>query len=355
MNPRELNIRIHPDDQMFLFKAPKDRELAARAYFDTGRIIADTIRQIVSWKFGGFTRVNRFLDFAAGYGRVTRFLVQQIDPSRVWVSDILGEAVEFQQKNLGVHGFVSTREPEALLAESPFDCILVCSLFTHLPEATFTAWLERLYQLLAPGGLLIISTHDEYLRGGGHNTAPMFWFEQVSEIASLDKNEYGSTMVNEPYVRAAIGRATRGTGSYFRIPRGLNRHQDLYLIAGPPAPDFSTLPASLEPQGHVDSISVNHPGLVKISGWACDLSGSVAEVRVLVQGQVVHTCRPDLERTDVARHFENPNAKQCGFSCIVELARDREGDVSMIAVGASGKSSVIYNEPLPTVLKGQRG
>jgi SAM-dependent methyltransferase len=353
MIPRELNLQIHPHDQMFLFKAPKDRELAARAYFDIGRAIADSVRQIVEWRFGGFERVNRFLDFAAGYGRVTRFLVQEIDPARLWVSDILAEAVEFQESNLGVRGFVSTSNPDALPDEGPFDCILVCSLFTHLPEATFTPWLKKIYNLLAPAGLLILSTHDEYLRGGERNSGPMFWFEQVSEIESLDKNEYGSSMVNEPYVRGAINRATRGQASYFRIPRGLNRHQDLYLIAGSPAPDFSTLPACLEPAGHVDSIAMKRPGLVEISGWACDLSGSAAEVRVVFEGQVVHTCRPAGKRTDVARHFENPNAECSGFSCALELTPDRDGRLSVIAVGAGGKPSVIYDQPLGSALKGR--
>jgi len=354
---RELNIRIHPHDQMLLFKgrdSKEKRDFAARSYFEIGSNVTDSIRQLMQWKFGRVENVHKFLDFASGYGRVTRFLVQHIAPSRLWVSDILTEAVKFQKANLGVQGFVSVSDPDQLEVADRFDCILVCSLFTHLPESTFVRWLEKLYGLLAPNGLLIISTLDEFLLGVPHSHGPMFQFERVSEIKTLDQEEYGLTTVNEHYVRAAIQQATRGTGSYFRIPRGLNRNQDFYLITAQPPPDFAALRDSLGPQGRVDSISLAAPQLLEVAGWAFDPVRPNVEVHVFVQGELIQRCQPEEDRADVARHFENPNGRRSGFRCVGRLPAKasslRSASLRVVAIGSNGQSFSMFNGRLGDAL-----
>jgi SAM-dependent methyltransferase len=356
--PGAVNARIHEDDEMFVFTARKNRdqyEIAARDYLRTGKVIADSVSQFVKWKFGGFEHVNKFLDFACGYGRVTRFLVPWIEPARIWVSDITAAAVEFQQANLGVHGFVSVSDPDALQVKDRFDCILVVSLFTHLPQATFVKWLEKLYGLLAPHGLLIISVHDEYLRGGARSADPAFWFEEVSEMDTLSKQDYGTATVNESYVRAAIAEATQEQGSYLRLPRGLNRHQDFYLIAGRPAPDFDVLLASLPPEGHVDLVSLIEPDLLRVTGWAFAHVGTIGEVRVTVGGDLIQSCRPEVKRSDVMRHFENPNAELSGFSCDVRLPRKARSieaaPLNVAVIDSGGQPHVFYHQPLGTALQ----
>src|SRR5271165_878115 len=118
-----VNSLIHKDDEMFAFsrdKRRRDRDFTAAKHFETGKSIADSVSQIVRWKFQGFGNLDRFLDFASGYGRVTRFLVQEIAPERVWVSEISASAVEFQKANLGVNGFVSASHPNDLDVEERF-------------------------------------------------------------------------------------------------------------------------------------------------------------------------------------------------------------------------------------------
>jgi hypothetical protein len=39
--------------------------------------------------------VRSWLAFGCGYGRVIRFLVQRVDPDRVYATDVIEEAVEF--------------------------------------------------------------------------------------------------------------------------------------------------------------------------------------------------------------------------------------------------------------------
>ena len=96
---------------------------------------------IANHKFGGVSNIGKFLDFASGHGRLTRFVVQVLDANRVWISDIKPGAVDYQKTQFGVHGFVSTSLPEDILVDQAFDCIFVGSLFSHLTNETFARWL----------------------------------------------------------------------------------------------------------------------------------------------------------------------------------------------------------------------
>jgi len=67
--------------------------------------------------------------------------------------------VRFQEETFGVRGTVSAANPAALPLDGPYDVVLACSFFSHLPAARFEAWLGRLRRLLSPGGVLIFSVH----------------------------------------------------------------------------------------------------------------------------------------------------------------------------------------------------
>ncbi|HTQ80135.1 MAG TPA: class I SAM-dependent methyltransferase, partial [Thermoanaerobaculia bacterium] len=142
-----LNLNIHAADEMLSFLEDTfggDRDQALAVYFDSGRLIWETFREILAWRFGDLDRMGRLLDFASGYGRVTRFAVRDLAPERVWVADIYEQGVRFQEEQFGVHGLVSTASPTDFVTAERFDAILVSSLFSHLPEDTFHTWLARL-------------------------------------------------------------------------------------------------------------------------------------------------------------------------------------------------------------------
>lgn len=165
------NLNISAADEMlhfFIYAQGHGLEQSVAMYLDSGRRIWATLRQIIAWRFGSLDWGGRLLDFASGYGRMTRHLVTDVAKDRVWISDIYTEGVAFQQREFGVHGIVSTTDPVDFPADVTFDCILVSSLFTHLPEARFVEWLRCLGTLLEPGGLLLFSVHDMALRKREH-------------------------------------------------------------------------------------------------------------------------------------------------------------------------------------------
>ena len=319
--PEDFKQNICKDDEMYLFalsNVKDDRERALVRYYAIGRRILDTVKQVVAWHFGSFENVPSFLDFACGYGRFTRFLIQEMPPERIWVSDIYANAVKFQTEYLGVNGIVSTGKPENYLIDRKFDCILANSFFSHMPERTFTSWLQNLYNLLTPNGILMFSVHDECLRDPNvEMPAKGILFSPRSESQSLDGEEYGTTYVNEQFVRELVQEVSAGKAFVHRIKKGICRFQDLYVVTNELVRDFSQLKFTHHPQGYIDVAAFTNKENLYLEGWVADvnLNGRIEELQVLVNGELVQRCEPFYEPPDVAGHFQIDGALQSGWSC----------------------------------------
>ena len=322
--PEDFKLKICEDDEMYLFslkKLAEDGDDGTRAlvrYYAIGRSVLHTVKQVVEWYFGSFKNVQSFLDFACGYGRFTRFLIQEMPPEKIWVSDIYANAVKFQTEYLGVNGIVSTGKPENYLIERKFDCILANSFFSHMPERTFTNWLQNLYDLLTPNGILMFSVHDQcLLQPHVEMPAKGILFSPESESQSLDKEEYGTTYVTEKFVIELVEKVSGGKAFVHRIKKGICKFQDLYVVTNQLVRDFSELKFNHQPGGYIDVAALTKKDTLYLEGWAADvnLDGRIEEVQVLVNGEVVQRCEPFYDRPDVAAYFQKDAILQSGWNC----------------------------------------
>jgi len=265
-----LETRIHPSDEMYRFELTQPKrsaETAAVFYFHTGNTIFETLRHLLQWRYGGFQDVGRMLDVASGFGRATRFLVRAIDPRRVHVTEIDSAAVAFQESLFGVTGSISQSDPAALDVAGPFDVITAWSFFSHLPAARFHAWMERLFGLLSPGGLLILSVHGMALPGSGGDSSRDFVFQRTSETTRLDLDEYGTSYVTARFVKKCVAKATDSEGEVFALPFGLCGYQDVYAVLRKPVPTLPEPRLPRSPWGMMDSSAIEE-GVVSVGGWA---------------------------------------------------------------------------------------
>lgn len=345
-----VDLTIDDDDEMLRVlyeRAGRDRQRARLMYLESGIDLWLTLRRVVEWRFGEAGRVGKLLDFASGYGRVTRFLVRDVPPARVWVSDIAAAGVEFQRRQFGVHSFVSASRPEELACDERFDCILVSSLFTHLPEATFLPWLRRLWELLTPGGVLAFSVHDASVLPDDRRLPPGgLLFEPSSESASLAGSEYGSTWVSEGFVREAL-RALAPDSSALRIPKALANYQDLYVVAPEPQADFSRLLLAGGIEAFVEYSDWMPPDRLVVQGWVADrVSGRLpVEVRGLLDGEVVARCGAFSPRPDVSAMFPVESVEVAAWRLEIPLPGDPAGlspRLRIEAVDADGRASTIF-------------
>jgi hypothetical protein len=346
---RRPTLDVHPDDDMFKFARDwtATNQLAVFSYFRAGIQIFETAREIVEWRFGSLDQVDSVCDFAAGYGRSTRFLAAAVDPAKVWAGEILPEAVDFQARAYGVNTITSTTDPADLRVDERFDVIFVSSLFSHLPERTFITWLQRLHGLLTDRGILVFSVHDEAVGppdlvvgdSGIH-------FIPLTEVESLDVEDYGATIVTEAFVARMIAEAT-GSPSYKRLPRTLCFEQDLYVVARDGTLDESSdLAPRRGPHGVVDTVEVVEEGRsvsAHLVGWAVDLDDVERRPRIeiWVDGTRLGNVTTGGPRPDVAKYLGSSAAahESSGWEATVALPKGTTNESLLLvkAVSSRGK------------------
>lgn len=324
IGPGSLDVAIDDRDEMlaFLIEGMEgDRDRALFTYFHSGLSIADGLLQVLRWRFGG--RPIQVLDFASGYGRVTRFLVRELPPESVWVSDVYEDGLRFQRERFGVHTVPSTVRPEDFVLDETFDAVLVTSLFTHLPEARFVDWLRVLCGRLRPGGVLAFSTHHPSLLEPCPDLPESgLLFRDNSESTSLDPSDYGSTWVTEAFVRDALARVAPGC-SVLRLARGICNYQDLYIAIMrdklEPDVDFSGLDYTGEPHLFLEHCS--HSGIdnLRMQGWAAVRTGTLETVEVLLDGKVLATFPIDQDRPAVAALLGDDRYRRSGWGGMCPL------------------------------------
>jgi len=357
--PEGVDLAIHSGDEMLAFLAETrggDRDRALADYFLSGFQAASVLRQILDLWFGGAARAGSVLDFASGYGRITRFLVRALPPARLAVADIDPGGVSFQRERFGVRGLVSAADPGAFSPGERFDAVLVTSLFSHLPEPAFHGWMEALWRLVAPGGLLVFSVHDgSLLEGKGDLPAAGILFAEVSESASLGKGDYGTAWVSEEFVRRAIARVAPRAFVH-RLPRALHHFQDLYLAANGAGdrPPLGKLRVEREPLSYLETARLLGPRLLEASGWAATVPGEeeVAAVEALLDGEVRAVSAELAPRPDVDRSRMGEPLRARGFRLEVPLppCHSRGAILSLRAVDRGGRRSLLAASSLDAAL-----
>jgi SAM-dependent methyltransferase len=355
---RGVNLDISAADEMllfFLYSQGQDLDQAVAMYLESGRRIWEAQRQVLAWRFGSMDWGGRVLDFASGYGRVVRHITADIPKERVWVADVYAEGVAFQERVLGVHGIVSSTDPDELPCDTDFDAILVSSLFTHLPEPRFLGWLRRLGSLVRPAGLLLFSVHDMSIwtrrTGTSVPAGAGIVFEELSESGSLSTSEYGSAWVTEEFVRSAVRQAV-GPYPVLRIPRGLASFQDLYVVLKEERPEgdavFSDLGIEREADGFLEHCSWVGARTLRLSGWMADrVAGRPPEeVRISIDGVPVAACRDLQPRPVVGQMFAGDSVEVVGWQTMVELPETSDPEsahLSIRPVSSGGQELSLYS------------
>ena len=229
---------ISDKDEMFAFARsalPSDAEATAY-YLDTGRELATSLLNLLIESGVAPDSVD-LLDFAAGYGRVTRWLVSVL--RSVTTVDLEPDMIDFHRRVLGVDGYCSSADPAvAIGGGKSYDLIFVFSLFTHLPDSKWLPWLAALAAALRTGGLLVFSASSyelfsllnpaEYGDPGSWNREFVFWMDNETR-GRLDESEYGCNISAESYVRRRVSE-TEGIVLVRRFRMGeFDRYHDIYV------------------------------------------------------------------------------------------------------------------------------
>jgi hypothetical protein len=237
---------IHDDDELLLYSLdvvagkPALRYYhAVRSYYQGGEWNAAEVDKVLRDHGFSLSGAGSLLEFASGWGRVTRHLVHYVDPARITVSDIDPRAVDFVSRALEVRGFYSTAGADELTHDGRYDLIVVVSLFSHLPLEHWGPWLRRLGELLSDEGVILFSTLGlhafevnvpEADRPSFTPVSEGFLYKDANETRGrLSAGDYGTTYVDDTFVTTAAAESFPGRFVAF-CPRALNGFQDVYLL-----------------------------------------------------------------------------------------------------------------------------
>lgn len=240
--PAGVVTQLSEYDQLlgFLIGLPgRTAPAAVEAYFAGGAGDAQRLVAILD-QLDLLGKGTRVLEFAAGYGRVTRHLLNLLPGDTLAACDIHPAAYDLLQSAIGVRAYQSTTVPEDLAIAEKQDFVFALSLFSHLPLATQGRWVKQLYGLLAPGGYLMFTTHGEFAMrklpdffDPTFERAKGFGYQSASDQADLSSADYGTAVVTMPFVYDLVSDFVSGaeivsfrSGAWFEL-------QDEWIVRKP--------------------------------------------------------------------------------------------------------------------------
>ena len=227
---------IHLSDFIFQFLINNQSfdsiESAVRYYFYDGKNSAKQFKEILI-DFKKDINNTKILEFASGYGCVTRHLANIFPKCNIKSCDIHKDACDLIEQMLGVKTITSKSNPKDFECDLKYDVIFALSFFSHMPDRTWTLWADKLLENLNDGGTLIFTTHG--LESAKYFNNPLLsdegiWFKADSEQKDLDQNEYGQTIVTYDYVSGRI----KSINPRYKITYKKSfwwGHQDLYVVS----------------------------------------------------------------------------------------------------------------------------
>jgi SAM-dependent methyltransferase len=145
-----ISTEISPADAMLRFPDLPH-------YFACGASALNLIAGIVT--LAEASTPTRILDFGSGAGRVTRWLRAAYPDAAIEACDVREGDVAFCRDRLGVEGWTSSTDIDALPQKKSFDLIWVGSVLTHLSAESTVRLLRRWIDWTNPGGLVIATLH----------------------------------------------------------------------------------------------------------------------------------------------------------------------------------------------------
>lgn len=150
------NIALPPDSVMY-----ETFKLDYYKYYNDGKSVAQQIKQwILEYQQ---TQHTSILDWGCGPGRVVRHLPKLLTEAiEVCATDFNRDAILWCKKNIrGVSFFHNDLYPPTSLPQEKFGFIYGISVMTHMSAENQQLWLKELCRLLAPLGILILTTQGD--------------------------------------------------------------------------------------------------------------------------------------------------------------------------------------------------
>jgi SAM-dependent methyltransferase len=226
--------RIHFNDFMFSGEADD----GVQWYVGGARNVIDLLERSLTAAGRSLSDVGAVTDFGCGYGRVIRLLVEQVEPRKVYATDLIREGVAFCAGEFGVNPIFTSGKGVPTLP--PTDLLYAISVQTHVPAPVGRDLLTAWGASIEPNGVLFFTTHNpdtaatpaQY--GIDNSLAPQLSarLEQdgfaYAPYAHYLGDTYGVAWHTPEHVAELATDCLPGFCQVLHLARGLDGHQDVY-------------------------------------------------------------------------------------------------------------------------------
>jgi hypothetical protein len=107
-------------------------------------------------------REPRILDFGGGWGRISRFFLRDMKPECIFIAEVREYAIEcLRTYAAGCNVIHNQPRPPIIGLAGLFDLVYAYSVFSHLSEEYFHAWIKYLLGVLRPGACLVFTSRGQ--------------------------------------------------------------------------------------------------------------------------------------------------------------------------------------------------
>ncbi|MBY0423688.1 MAG: class I SAM-dependent methyltransferase [Parvularculaceae bacterium] len=154
-----------------------------------------------------FAAARRVLDLGCGCGRLARHLPKATS-AEIYGADYNPQLARWCARNLHGTFTVNQNLPPLDYADGFFDVIYLNSVFTHQRLQTQNAWLAEFCRVLRPGGLALVTFHDE-----DHASVPKVGLSRADVVARglivhndrAEGSNFMATYQSRAFARAQFG------------------------------------------------------------------------------------------------------------------------------------------------------
>jgi SAM-dependent methyltransferase len=144
---------------------PKDTMLHGgnmEQYFDVGLSGLRAVLLGLDLAKKPIVSIHRILDYASGFGRVSRWLTAAFPSATLTACDADKKSIDSLRSTLGIRNtYLADLQMKQTISGEPFDVIWMGSLITHLPECDTLRALRYMHKHLAEDGIFVGSMHGQ--------------------------------------------------------------------------------------------------------------------------------------------------------------------------------------------------
>lgn len=131
-----------------------------KKYMEDGKLTASEILNTVKKHL---PTAPQILDWGCGPARITRHIQGLLPNAQVYGTDTNADTIAWNELHFNSISFVPQKQtPPLPFTDQQFDLIIGFSVLTHIPANMQEKWMNELYRILKPGGIIWLTTHGQY-------------------------------------------------------------------------------------------------------------------------------------------------------------------------------------------------